>query len=331
MKLAFKSLISYCLTVIVLITSVACEWNLNRDGEHAAGTTVTEATSGIIETQGDTSALTDSELTIPEQTTSNATASDQTLPEESIPQETTTDVQISTPEFSENTTEENITPEEITTPQQITEPIPQETTSFEEVTTQTPSHEHKLVNGQCECGFVLVVENESLYDNDKDGCEDIFEFSAVLPEKFDSKNTVCFGADEFDTGLSSWVGKSYAGDEEYYYCRNDRKSCIVYVVEVAQAGVYEMAILQRMKDTKVYGAQFTIGAEGAEEYSFAISYRFDTEESLMEICESATMTSYMFGIRLELAAGVNYIKIELASGVESGQYFRDFYLLKISE
>ena len=263
------------------------------------------------------------EQTTPEEMVSPDVTSEQTPPEITEPDETTTFEEITTPK-------EVIKPQETTTSGETIPP--QENTTPEEVTTPEPPHVHTIINGQCVCGYVLVLENVSSFDNDKDGNKDIFYFSAVLPECFTSKNAIHFGADEYDDYLSSDIGFLHDEGDIYYFCRKGRKSYIVYVVEVAQTGVYDMAICQRIKDTEVYGAKFTVENESGEVYSFAMSYQFANEQDMASVCEdSQTMASYMFGIELELAAGVNYIKIELAPGIEEGQCFRDFYLVKTSK
>ena len=263
------------------------------------------------------------EQTTPEEMVSPDVTLEQTTPEITEPDETTPFEEITTPK-------EVIKPQETTTPEEVTKP--QETTILEETTPPEPPHEHTIINGQCQCGYVVVLENASLFDNDKDGNMDIFYFSAVLPERFTAKNAVHFGADEYDTGLSLWTGIFYKGRDTYYYCREDRRSYMMYAVEVAQSGIYEMAICQGIENTELRGAKFTIENESGEIYSFAISYQFTNEQDMASVCEDPqTMASYMFGIELELAAGVNYIKIELAPGIESSQYFRDFYLVKTSK
>ena len=345
MKSAFKNLILYCLTVAILVLFVSCEWNLNR--YDLLTKEETDATSENAEVQIDTPTSAEQETSIPQETVSSEMIPETTTEEPIVPQETLPEEQITTPEPFETTTEniipegstsseESVSSEEITIPQETTTPQEitnsQETTSWEETTTPELPHVHILINGQCVCGYAIVLETESLFDNDKDGDVDMFYFSSVLPERFTSKNAIHFGADEYDSGLSSWVGISYEGADTYYFCRNDRKSYIVYEVEVAKAGVYEMAICQRMEDTEVYGAKFTVNEDSDEKYTYATSYQFANEQDMTEVCKNtSTMNSYMFGIKLKLVAGVNYIKIELAPGIESGQYFRDFYLVKTSK
>ena len=176
------------------------------------------------------------------------------------------------------------------------------------------------------------MENVSQYDNDGDGNKDVFYFSSVLPERFTSKNAIHFEAGEYMPYLSSWVGTPYEAGDNYYFCRSDRKSYIVYEIEVAEAGVYEMAIYQRMKDTELRGAKFTVNEGSDVKYTLSTSYQFITEQALTEVCEGTTaLASYMFGIELELVAGINVIKIELGPGIVDSQYFREFYLIKASE
>ena len=247
MKSAFKPLILYCLTITILLSFVSCEWNLNR--YDLLTKEETDAASENAEVQIDTPTSTQPETVILQDTVSSEMIPETTTPESLPPQETTFEVQVTTPEMPEDTTEEVI-PEESTSPEEsenfeeitsreeITIPQettikevtkPQETTVPAEITTPEPPHEHTFINGQCVCGCVLILENESLFDNDKDGNKDIFSFSAVLPERFTYKNAIHFGADEYDDYLSLKVG---IGDT-YYFCRNDKKSYIVYAVEVA--------------------------------------------------------------------------------------------------
>ena len=349
MQTAFKKFVLYFLAGVLLLTLASCEETSNGFLNAIGGTNTSDSIPTIAEAEDRIPEI------IPEETTPEATSpkeensgdDEQTTTvtdfDESSVQQTTPEEMISTDITLEQETPEITNPEETTTTvetttfEQTTTPEegmgePQETTVPEETTTPEPPHEHIMINGQCVCGYAIVLENESLFDNDKDGDMDIFYFSSVLPERFTAKNALHFGADEYDSGLSSWVGISYEGGDTYYFCRNDRKSYIVYEVEVAQAGVYEMAICQRMKDTEVHGAKFTVNEDSDEKYIYATSYQFANEQDMTEVCENtSTMSSYMFGIELELAAGVNYIKIELAPGIESGQYFRDFYLVKTSK
>ena len=371
MRTAFKILISYFLTVAVLFSLVSCEWNLAGETDSNDDTDITDTMPDITEVQNVTTETTPNEAASEKTTTSHfdeippaqstpgetVTTNDvleQTTPQETEPGRTTAWEEVTSPEqtitsevittFEEITTSKETTdPEEITTPEEITSPevttsfaetettYPQNTTFPEETTTPELPHEHKIVNGQCVCGYVLVVENVSQYDNDGDGEKDVFYFSSVLPERFTAKGVIHFEAGEYMPS-SRWVGTPYEAGDNYYFCRNDRKSYIMYEIEVAEAGIYELAIYQRMKDIGLRGAKFTVNEDSDEKYAIATSYQFDTEQALIEVCEGRTaLASYMFGIRLELVEGVNSIKIELGPGIADGQYFREFYLIKMSE
>ena len=319
MKTVFKILILYCLTLAILFSGTSCEKDAKRE-EGSSQEDAVVVTQGVTDTQGTTLTEANSETSPFDVTTPEETISEVTEPEETAPEESTT----------ETTMPEPIEPE-ATEPNTDTslEDVFQSTIS-EETTTPEPPHKHTLVNGQCACGYVPVVESVSSYDNDNDGKNDAFYFSPVLPEAFKTGGVICFSAGEYVDYMSFGVGITW---EDYcYYCRTDKKSYIVYEIEVAEAGIYEMAIHQKMKDCEERGAKITVNEGSVNAYSIQTSYQFATEEALEQICENAaTMSSYMFGIELELAAGVNYIKIELASGVKGNQYFRDFYLVKTDD
>ena len=341
MKTAFKTILLYCLAVVVLFSLVSCERGLGGVTDSAGKADKNDTAPTVTTTQDTIPEITISESVVETTTTDtfaqdtmtltfDETSGEQTTPVQTIPTDGTSEPTAPEETVPEKTTayEEITVPEEVTTLEEAT--TPRHTTITEETTTPELPHEHSIVNGQCVCGFVLVVENTSLYDNDGDGNKDVFCFSSVLPERFTSNNAIHFEAEDFIPDLSLKVGTSFEGGDMYYYCRNDRKSYIVYEIEVSDSGVYEMAIYQRMRDTDVHGAKFIVNEGSTSKYSVATSYQFSTEQALVEVCWGTAMTSYMFGIELELVAGVNYIKIELAPGVENSQYFRDFYLVKTS-
>lgn len=337
MKFAFKTLVLYFLTVSILLTMVSCEWNLNENDTETENETTTETVTTPSDTATDTSVLSEAEPTIPEETTSAVSSSEITTPEETPGQETTPDIEVTTEQIPEvttpeedTTTNENITFDEGTTPEEMT--TPKETTTPEKTTTPEPPHEHTLHNGQCNCGFVPVVQNASSYDNDNDGNNDVFQFTPILPQRFTSADAIHFEAGEYDDGLSGRVFPAQEGGEPYYYCRKETTSYIVYEINVEEAGIYELAIHQRMESGTEHGAKITVNKGRANEYSMQTSYQFATDEELSYVCNNQNvMSSYMLGIRLELLKGINEIKIEVASNTDEGQYFRDFYLVKILE
>ena len=185
------------------------------------------------------------------------------------------------------------------------------------------------MNGQCACGDIPVVEKASEYDNDKDGENDRFYFSPRLPEKFNTDDAIFLSAGNFVKRESSWVGEELLanGQDKCWYCREDRKpSYLLYVIDVPVAGMYEMAIYTVLDDDGLArGAKYTVN----DSYSFQTSYQFTNEEELQTVKEnSETLSSYLFGIKIELEAGTNIIKIEGASDTEHNQLFRAFYFVK---
>ena len=205
---------------------------------------------------------------------------------------------------------------------------------FVKVDDLTP-HYHEFVDGKCECGFVPpVLENESVYDNDGDGKNDVYLFTAALPEKFRGEDVVHLWAMDYIPELSS----SYVSDKNMFstiwdnYCQPGFDEYFTYKVTVPEAGVYEMAIHTRLRDTRARGAKITINKDTENEYAFEISYQFATEEELNAARENNyTYTSYMYSIRVELQAGDNYLRIDEATQDLRTFYFRDFYFVKVEE
>ncbi len=196
-------------------------------------------------------------------------------------------------------------------------------------------HEHEFVDGKCECGFVPpVLENESVYDNDGDGKNDVYLFTAALPEKFTGEDVVSVWAADYIPELST----SYVSDKNMFstiytmYCEKEFDEYFTYKVTVPEAGIYEMAIHTRLKDTRARGAKFIINKDTANEYAFELSYQFATDEELFAAMENDyTRTSYMYSIRVELQAGDNYICVEGPTQDLRVFYFRDFYFVKVEE
>ena len=199
--------------------------------------------------------------------------------------------------------------------------------------------DHQYENGICtSCGHVegtaenpLVFEKESVYDNDGDGVNDTYLFSPILPERFLGESAIHIWSKDYEADLSSsYVPYSvFSGHPNHVYFDAGQGQYAVYKITVAEAGVYEMAIHTRLNNTNERGAKFTVndGTEGV--YSFEVSYQFETEDELYAARENAyTMTSYMYGMYLDLQAGDNYIKVELSSGGEKTMQFREFYFVK---
>ena len=193
-------------------------------------------------------------------------------------------------------------------------------------------HEHEIVDGKCECGFIPVFENASVYDNDGDGKNDVYLFTPIIPEKFTSEDVVHVWAGDYDKNLSSSYVSCAQFNTPHWYCGEGYDEFIVYKVTVAEAGIYEMAIHTRLKDTKERGAKYTVNEGTANEYSFETSFQFATDEDVYAAFENEyTMSSFMYGIYLNLEAGDNYIKIEESSKSPKSQHFRDFFFVKVEQ
>ena len=112
------------------------------------------------------------------------------------------------------------------------------------------------------------------------------------------------------------------------YAKLSLMSKLVYKVTVAEAGVYDLAIHLRLKDTKVRGTLYTINPGTANEYSFKTSFSFANQDEVNFVRDSATSSAYMFGIQVTLVEGDNYIQIEHAAECEKSPHYRDFYFIK---
>ena len=262
------------------------------------------------------------ENTTPAETTPEATTPAATTPATTTPQATTpeaTTPEVTTPEV---TTPEETTPE-VTTPEETTpgtdEPVP-------------PCAEHSIVDGICEvCGFIPVFENASVYDNDGDGVNESYFFTPILPEKF-ADGVHVWAGDYIPELSSSYVSSAMFSDIRHWYVTEGSGEFFTIKVTVAEAGVYEMAIHMRMKDSKERGTKYTINEGTANEYTFETSFQFATDEDAFAARENDyTMSSYMFGINVNLVAGDNYIKIQQSTKSPKCQHYRDFYFVKVAD
>lgn len=269
-----------------------------------------------------------SDIPLGNETTPEATTPTETLSTEpTTPVETTTEVPVETTEAPAETTEAPV--------DETTTEAPAETTTEAPNIPTDPYTEHEMVDGQCtKCGFVPVFEKESVYDNDGDGANDTYLFTPILPEKFRGEDVVHLWAMDYIPELSS----SYVSDKNMFatiwdnYCQPGCDEYFTYKVTVPEAGVYEMAIHTRLRDTKARGAKITINKDTENEYAFELSYQFATEEELNAARENDyTYTSYVYSIRVELQAGDNYLRIDEATQDLRIFYFRDFYFVKVDD
>ena len=192
--------------------------------------------------------------------------------------------------------------------------------------------EHTIVDGICEvCGYIPVFENASVYDNDGDGVNDVYFFTPILPEKFAADGAIHIHASANESPAGSFNTATFS-DITHWYCIEGNGHYLLYTVEVAEAGVYEMAIHMRMKDSKERGSKYTINEGTANEYVFETSFQFENDEAAFAARENDyTMSSYMFGIEVNLVAGKNTIKIQDSSKSPKNQHYRDFYFVKVAD
>ena len=363
MKTAFKILMLYCLTVAMLFSTVSCNQSFKNEETVAKKETSTQAITPQSKPKETTPEETTLEETIPEETTAKdvllePTETETTPHEESTPeeetskaevtqtttvteeitssqepeQETTTEETTTEETTTEETTTEETTTEETTTEETTTEKTTTEETTTEEPTPPEPPHEHVFVEGQGACGETFVVEKESVFDNNNDGKNDVFCFSPRLPDAFEADDAIVWLAGDYYPKKSSNVGKEFVGNtkEECWFCKENTAtpSYIYYVIEVPESGTYKMAIYTVLDDEgAVRGAKYTVN----DAYSFETSYQFASNEELDAVVENEnSISSYMFGMQIELQAGVNTIKIESASNIENNQQFRAFYFVKVA-
>ena len=193
---------------------------------------------------------------------------------------------------------------------------------------------HVYERGVCVgCGQneIPLTAVPSAYDANKDGKKDVYYFSPLLTDRFD--NAIHLSAGDYDTSLSSkTVSSTTAGEGniKHWYVTYGENQYIVYRVNVPEAGLYEMAIHFRMKDGQERGAKYTVNGGTEQEQVFETSHGFDGT-GYEKVRDASTLTSYMYGITVNLNAGENLIKIEEAPASLKTQHFRDFYFVKIGD
>ncbi|MBQ8432966.1 MAG: metallophosphoesterase family protein [Clostridia bacterium] len=237
------------------------------------------------------------------------------------------------------------------------------------VTTEEPPHQHKfegvqvtqtpcIVAGEqlaaCACGETVtsplpatglhVYENgiclgcgqneipltavSSLYDADSDGKNDVFYFSPLLSDRF--ANAVHVWAGDYDKSLSSSkISNTTAADIRHWYIGDESQS-IVYHVTVPEAGLYEMVIHVRMKDAQARGAKYTVNGGTDHVQIFETSHAF-TGVGHEQVRDADTLSSYMYGITVNLVAGENTVQIQQSSACSLSQHFRDLYFVRVGD
>ena len=189
---------------------------------------------------------------------------------------------------------------------------------------------HTFQNGVCSlCGEVDIpfYAIDSVYDANGDGAKDTYYFS---PEQSTaSKAGIHIWAGDYDKNLSTSVNKAIFEGVAHWYVTTDGSEHLVYRVEVPEDGIYEMTLHMRLKDTDERGAKYIINEGTDHEQIFETSHTFDA--LTLEQARNETVGTYMYGIRVNLVAGENIIKITAASSGSKAQHFRDFYFVKVGE
>ena len=190
---------------------------------------------------------------------------------------------------------------------------------------------HVYENGICSgCGDapVTLYPVPSVYDADGDGQTDIYNFSPGLIDTFQNGIHISAG----DYLPQSRTSTAFAQGIQHWYITENQNPAqfILYSVTVPETGEYEMVIHLRMKDAQERGTKYTVNAGTAYEYSFETSYGHDgLNYSVLR--DINTLTTYMYGVKVNLVAGENIIKMEQSSNSPKCQHYRDFYFVKTGE
>ena len=190
---------------------------------------------------------------------------------------------------------------------------------------------HVYENGICSgCGDapVTLYPVPSVYDADGDGKNDVYNFSPKLLDTF--QNGIHISAGDYLS--ESRTSTAFAQGLQHWYITENQNPAqfILYSVTVPETGEYEMVIHLRMKDAQERGTKYTVNAGTAYEYSFETSYGYDgLNYSVLR--DINTLTTYMYGVKVNLVAGENIIKMEQSSNSPKCQHYRDFYFVKTGE
>ena len=190
---------------------------------------------------------------------------------------------------------------------------------------------HTYLNAVCTgCGdsAITVYPMPSNYDADGDGKNDTYNFSKELMDGY--QNGIHVWAGDYDTKLSKSPSTSSAGGFTHWYIVEYSSQTLVYKVTAPETGVYEMILHFRLKDDQVRGTKYTINEGTDNEQVFSTSYGY-SGMPLDQMRDADTLTTYMYGITVNLVEGENIIKIEHASECPKSQHYRDFYFVKVGE
>ena len=190
--------------------------------------------------------------------------------------------------------------------------------------------EHNFQNGFCEiCGEadIPLFASKSDYDADGNGEKDTYYFSPKLSNA--AKEGTHLWAGYYNATLSTNVNTVVTSGISHWYVDADGSGYLVYSVTVPEDGIYEMILHMRLKDGAERGAKYIFNEGTTFEQVFETSHAFDAQT--LESARNDTVGTYMYGIRVNLVAGTNTIKITAASSSPKTQHFRDFYFVKIGE
>ncbi len=190
--------------------------------------------------------------------------------------------------------------------------------------------DHNYVNGACTVckrSDVDLIEVPSAYDADGDGKNDVYGFYPSLLPEYEAG--IYLWAGDYEKTLSSaTVSTTTAANIRHWYVASDGTEYIVYRVTVPEDGVYEMVIHMRLKDGEERGAKYTVNEGTANEQVFQTSHAF-SGDGYVDARNPATLSSYMYGIRVNLVAGENTIRIDASTDSPKTQHYRDFHFLRI--
>ena len=86
----------------------------------------------------------------------------------------------------------------------------------------------------------------------------------------------------------------------------------------------------RLKDTQERGTKYIINEGTIFEYSFETSFQLDDASLALARTNDSDVTSYMYGIYVNLTEGANTIKIAQSSASPKCQHYRDLYLVRLA-
>ncbi len=191
--------------------------------------------------------------------------------------------------------------------------------------------EHIYQNGAClGCGQneIPLFAVSSAYDADGDGKKDVYYFSPQLSNRF--ANAVHVWAGNYDKALTaSNINSTTAGGLRHWYVGEESQP-LVYRVTVAETGLYEMVIHLRMKDAQERGSRYTVNPGTENEQVFEASHAFEGNQ-FETVRDADTLSSYMYGMTVNLMKGENVIEIRPSSASPVNQHYRDLYFVKVGE